>query len=99
MKVGVNNMENMKVCILVILSSFIIKEVTPVTVKLTLEIINNSHNLIPILIFDSIKIWSDKKQTYYIIRHTDKQREDGVKNNTWRFRRNKKAIEIFYTDY
>ena len=30
----VNNMENMKVCILVILSPFIIKEVTPVTVKL-----------------------------------------------------------------
>ena len=62
MKVGENNMENMKVCILVILSPFIIKEVTPVTVKLTLEIINNSHNLIPILIFDSIKIWSDKNK-------------------------------------
>ena len=28
-------MENMKVCILVILSPFIIKKVTPVTVKLT----------------------------------------------------------------
>ena len=39
------------------------------------------------------------KQTYYIIRHTDKQREDEVKNNTWRFRRNKKAIEMFYTYY
>mgnify|MGYP000345211553 CR=1 FL=1 len=29
----------------------------------------------------------------------DKQRKDGVKNNTWRFQRNKKAIEMFYTDY
>jgi len=35
MKVGVNNMENMKVYILVTLSPFIIKKVTPVTVKLT----------------------------------------------------------------